>query len=152
MVDTDYMRLAIEAAWKGLKQGEAPFGACVVKEGRVVAVVHNMARRTWDITAHAEVQAIREACRKLKTLDLSGSALYTSCEPCPMCFSACCWAKIPKVVYGARIEDAERLGIRQIPIDSARMKQMSRWPVELTGDVLRAESVELLEAWPRKGS
>jgi hypothetical protein len=59
--------------------------------------------------------------------------------------------QLPRIVYGARIEDAERLGIRQIPIDSARMKQMSRWPVELTGDVLRAEGIELLKAWPRKG-
>lgn len=151
MRDDEFMRIALETAWKGIKQGEAPFGACLVKEGRILAAVHNVARRTWDSTAHAEVQAIREACRKLKALDLSGTVLYATCEPCPMCFSACCWAKIPKVIYGARIEDAERLGIRQIPIDAARMKELSRWPVELVGDVLRAEGVELLKAWPRKG-
>ncbi|MBM4132539.1 MAG: nucleoside deaminase [Nitrospira sp.] len=145
------MRIALETAWKGIKLGEAPFGACLVKEGQVVVRVHNVARRSWDITAHAEVQAIREACRMLKTLDLSGTVLYATCEPCPMCFSASIWAKLPRIVYGARIEDAERLGIRQIPIDSARMKQMSRWPVELTADVLRAEGIELLKAWPRTG-
>lgn len=88
----------------------------------------------------------------LKTLDLSGTELYATCEPCPMCFSASVWAKLPRIVYGARIEDAARLGIRQIPIDSSRMQQLSRWSGELVGDVLRAEGVELLKAWPRKGS
>lgn len=151
MRDDEFMRIALETAWNGVKQGEAPFGACLVKEGRVVVRVHNVARRSWDITAHAEVQAIREACRMLKTLDLSGTELYATCEPCPMCFSSCVWAKLPRIVYGARIEDAERLGIRQIPIDSSRMQQLSRWSGELVGDVLRAEGVELLKAWPRKG-
>jgi len=149
MTDADYMRVAIDMAWKGLKQGEMPFGACVVRNGRVVTAVHNVARRSWDITAHAEVHAIRETCRRLQSLDLSGTVLYASCEPCPMCFSACVWAKIPTVVYGSRIEDAERLGIRQIPIDSARMQQLSRGAMTLVGDVLRAESVELFKAWTR---
>ncbi len=151
MRDDEFMRIALETAWNGVKQGEAPFGACLVKDGRVVVRVHNVARRIWDITAHAEVQAIRDACRTLKTLDLSGTELYATCEPCPMCFSSCVWAKLPRIVYGARIEDAVRLGIRQIPIDSSRMQQLSRWSGELVGDVLRAEGVELLKAWPRKG-
>lgn len=149
MRDDEFMRIALETGWNGVKQGEAPFGACLVKEGRVVVAVHNVARRTWDITAHAEVQAIREACRMLKTLDLSDTVLYATCEPCPLCVSACVWARLSRIVYGARIEDAERLGIRQIPIDSARMKQLSQWPGELVGDVLRAEGIELLKAWPR---
>jgi len=95
MRDDEFMRIALETAWNGVKQGEAPFGACLVKEGRVVVRVHNVARRSWDITAHAEVQAIRDACRMLKTLDLSDTVLYATCEPCPMCFSASVWASFP---------------------------------------------------------
>ena len=145
MTHEDFMRLAIEAARQGRQKGEMPFGACIVKQGQVVATVHNVARARTDITAHAEMHAIQEACRLLKTLDLSGCTIYASCEPCPMCFSACVWAKIDRIVFASRIEDAERLGIRQIPITSAMMKQSSRAAIEILGDVLHGESVDLFK-------
>ena len=151
MSDAEYMRLAIEAAREGLKKGEMPFGSCIVQRGRVVTAVHNVARERMDITAHAEMHAIQEACRRLRTLDLSGCVIYTSCEPCPMCFSACFWANLDKIVYGSRIEDAERMGIRQLPITLSTMKQLSRSSVEIVGDLLREESVELFRAWARTG-
>jgi guanine deaminase len=147
----DFMRLAIEAARQGRRRGEMPFGACIVRQGRVVTAVHNVVRERMDITAHAEMHAIREACRILDTLDLSGCAIYASCEPCPMCFSACVWARLDRIVYGARIEDAERAGLRQIPIASATMRELSRAPIEVLGDVLRSESVELFEDVTRPG-
>lgn len=152
MTDREYMQVAIEAARRGLQLGEMPFGSCLVRQGRVVTAQHNSARRNRDITAHAEMQVIREGCRLLKTLDLSGCVLYTSCEPCPMCFSACFWAKIPRVVYGGRIEDAERAGIRQLPMTAAQMKAMSRAAVDLMADVLREEAVQLFAAWSRRAS
>lgn len=152
MTDRDFMQVAIETARRGLTLGEMPFGSCLVRQGRVVTAQHNSARRNRDITAHAEMQVIRESCRLLKTLDLSGCVLYTSCEPCPMCFSACFWAKIPRVVYASRIEDAERAGIRQLPIEAARMKEMSRAAMDLTADVLREDGVELLTAWGGRAS
>jgi guanine deaminase len=145
MSDADFMRLAIDAAKEGMKKGEMPFGACLVKARRIVTSVHNVARASMDITAHAEMHAIRDACRLLRTLDLSGSTIYASCEPCPMCFSACFWAKIDRIVFASRIEDAERLGIWQMPISSASMGQMSRASIQITGDVLREESVELFK-------
>ena len=151
MSDAEYMRRAIEAAREGLQKGEMPFGACIVQRGRVVAAVHNVARERMDITAHAEMHAIQEACRQLRTLDLSGCVIYSSCEPCPMCFSACFWAKLDKIVYGSRIEDAERVGIWQIPITSSTMKQLSRSSLEIVGDLLREESVELFKARTRTG-
>lgn len=141
----DFMLLAIEEARKGRQMGEMPFGACIVKQGRVVTAVHNVARERMDITAHAEMHAIQEACRALKTLDLSNCTIYASCEPCPMCFSACFWAQVDRIVFASRIEDAERLGIRQLPITSAAMKQLSRASIDVVGDVLRAESVELFK-------
>lgn len=149
MNDADYMQLAIEAARQGLTKGEMPFGACIVKGGRMVTAVHNVARARMDITAHAEMHAIQEACRLLKTLDLSGCAIYASCEPCPMCFSGCFWAKLDRIIYGSRIEDAARLGIWQMPITSATMKHLSRMSVEVIGDVLREECVELFKGWAR---
>jgi tRNA(Arg) A34 adenosine deaminase TadA len=135
--------MAIDVAKEGMKKGEMPFGACLVKGRRVVTSVHNVARASTDITAHAEMHAIREACRRLRTLDLTGSTIYASCEPCPMCFSACFWAKIDRIVFGSRIEDVERLGIWQMPISSASMGQLSRASMQITGDVLREESLEL---------
>jgi tRNA(Arg) A34 adenosine deaminase TadA len=149
VTDEDFMRLAIEAARRGIKKGEVPFGACLVKSRRVVVAVHNVSREGMDITAHAEMQAIREACRRLGTLDLSGCIMYATGEPCPMCFSACLWAKVPRIVYGSRIEDMEQAGIWQIPIDTSRMKQLSRGSMEIIGDVLREENLELFKTWMR---
>ena len=147
MTDADFMRLAIQAAWQGLGKGEMPFGACIVRKEQVLSVSHNSAKANIDTTAHAEVQAIREASRQLKMLELAGCVIYSTCEPCPMCFTACLWAKLGRIVYACRIEDAEKAGIRQIPISSSRMKQLGQSGVQLVGDVLRDESLKLFEAW-----
>lgn len=149
MTDEEFMQLAIQAAWQGMEKGEMPFGACLVRKGQVVSVAHNSAKANLDTTAHAEVQAIREASRRLKTLELPGSVIYSTCEPCPMCFTACVWSKVGRIVYACRIEDAEKVGIRQVPIASARMNQLGQGGVELVGDVLREESLKLFEAWRR---
>ena len=149
MTDADFMRLAIQAAWQGLGKGEMPFGACIVRKEQVLSVSHNSAKANIDTTAHAEVQAIREASRQLRMLELAGCVIYSTCEPCPMCFTACLWAKIGRIVYACRIEDAEKAGIRQIPISSSRMKQLGQSDVQLVGDVLREDSLKLFEAWSR---
>ena len=149
MTDADFMRLAIQAAWQGLGKGEMPFGACIVRKEQVLSVSHNSAKANIDTTAHAEVQAIREASRQLRMLELAGCIIYSTCEPCPMCFTACLWAKIGWIVYACRIEDAEKAGIRQIPISSSRMKQLGQSDVQLVGDVLREDSLKLFEAWSR---
>ena len=149
MTDADFMRLAVQAAWQGLGKGEMPFGACIVRKEQVLSVLHNSAKANIDTTAHAEVQAIREASRQLRTLELAGCVIYSTCEPCPMCFTACLWAKIGRIVYACRIEDAEKAGIRQIPISSSRMKQLGQSDVQLVGDLLREDSLKLFEAWSR---
>jgi tRNA(Arg) A34 adenosine deaminase TadA len=149
MTDLDFMRLAIQAAWQGLEKGEMPFGACIVGQERIIAVAHNSAKAEMDTTAHAEVQAIREASRRLQRLELTGATIYSTCEPCPMCFTACVWAKLERIVYACRIEDAERAGIRQVPISAARMNQLGQSGVVLVGDVLREDSRKLFDAWRR---
>ena len=109
-----YMKIAKENAEKGIKNKEGgPFGAVILdKDGNIIANGNNKVLKTNDPTAHAEVVAIREACRKLNTYDLSDCTLYTSCEPCPMCLSAIIWAKIKNVYYGCTKEDAGNIGFR----------------------------------------
>ena len=87
-VDERFMRLAIARAHEGVASGQSPFGACVVKDGAVVSCEHNVVWRTTDITAHAEIHAIRVACARLQSIELPGCVIYSTCEPCPMCFSA----------------------------------------------------------------
>ena len=106
MEHKDFMRRAIALAVENVAKGGGPFGAVIVKEGVVVATGVNRVTANNDPTAHAEVNAIREACTKLGTFDLSGCVLYTSCEPCPMCLGAIYWAHLDKIYYGANQHDA----------------------------------------------
>lgn len=109
-----YMKIAKENADKGIKENEGgPFGAVIVdKQGNIIANGNNKVLSEKDPTAHAEITAIREACKKLNTYDLSDYILYTSCEPCPMCLSAIIWANIKEVYYGCTKEDAADIGFR----------------------------------------
>lgn len=109
-----YMKLAKEQAEYGLAHNEGgPFGAVITdSEGNIISVANNQVLKNNDPTAHAEIQAIREACRKLRTYDLSNCILYTSCEPCPMCLSAIIWANISKIYYGCDKKDAANIGFR----------------------------------------
>lgn len=109
-----YMEIAKENADKGITKKEGgPFGAVIVdKKGNIIANGNNKVLKNNDPTAHAEVVAIREACKKLNTYDLSDYILYTSCEPCPMCLSAIIWANIKEVYYGCTKEDAGDIGFR----------------------------------------
>ena len=109
-----YMKIAKENADNGIKNKEGgPFGAVITdKEGNIIANGNNRVLKNNDPTAHAEVVAIREACKKLNTYDLSNCILYTSCEPCPMCLSAIIWANISTVYYGCEPIDADSIGFR----------------------------------------
>lgn len=148
--DERFMRAAVQAAREGIRGGQAPFGACLAREGEVLARAHNVVWRTTDITAHAEVHAIRRACRELGTVDLSGTVMYATCEPCPMCFSACHWARTDRIVYGARIDDARAAGFSELAIGNREMKERGASPVTVTGGVLREECLELFERWRRR--
>jgi len=142
-----YMRRAIAKARAGIAGGQTPFGACVVRDGAVISAAHNTVWRDCDITSHAEVAAIRKACRKLGTVDLSGCTVYTTCEPCPMCFSACHWARVSAVVYGADIADAQAAGFNELTIPALTMKLIGGSGVAVTGGVLRNENRELFREW-----
>ena len=109
-----YMEIAKEEAFNACRSNDGgPFGAVITnKEGNIISTGHNMVLKNNDPTAHAEVTAIRNACKSLNTYDLSNYILYTSCEPCPMCLSAIIWANIKEVYYACTKEDASSIGFR----------------------------------------
>ncbi len=108
-----YMKIAKELSEKNLETNAGgPFGACIVKDGKIIGKGYNHVIKNNDPTAHAEITAIRNACKHLNTYDLSGCELYTSCYPCPMCLSAIIWANIKCVYYGNTKEDAAQIGFR----------------------------------------
>ncbi len=106
-----FMQKAIALSQENVHSGKGgPFGAIIVKEGKIIAQGQNQVTSTNDPTAHAEIVAIREACRILETFQLSGCELYTSCEPCPMCLGAIYWARLDKVYYANTKVDAAQIG------------------------------------------
>ena len=109
----EYMKVAKELSDDNLLTNVGgPFGACIVKDGKIIGKGSNHVLSNNDPTAHAEVMAIRDACKNINTYDLSGCEVYTSCYPCPMCLSAIIWSNIKKVYYGNTKEDAAEIGFR----------------------------------------
>ena len=110
-LNRQFMKQAIALAQENVRSGKGgPFGAIIVKEGKIIAQGQNQVTSTNDPTAHAEVEAIRKACRVLETFQLQGCELYTSCEPCPMCLGAIYWARLDKVYYANTKKDAAKIG------------------------------------------
>jgi len=106
-----YMKEAVTAALKGMQNNEGgPFGCVIVKDGKIIGKGNNKVTSTNDPTAHAEVTAIRDACKNLGSFQLEGCTIYTSCEPCPMCLGAIYWARPEKVYYGSTKTDAAHIG------------------------------------------
>lgn len=110
MTKEELMRKAIELSEESVATGGGPFGAVIARDGEIIATGVNRVTASHDPTAHAEVSAIRSACAKLNTFDLSGCEIYTSCEPCPMCLGAIYWAHLDKVYYGNDKTDAKEIG------------------------------------------
>lgn len=110
-MNKEFLQLAIDTALDNIKSNNGgPFGAVIVKDGMLIAKSPNTVTTSNDPTAHAEINAIRLACKELKTFDLSGCEIYSSCEPCPMCLSAIYWARISKVYYAADRFNAQKAG------------------------------------------
>ena len=106
----EFMQRAIDLASENIRRGGGPFAAVIVKDGKIVAETGNTVTKTLDPTAHAEVNAIREACRRLQTFELRGCEIYSSCEPCPMCMAAIYWARLDKLYFAATRTDAAKAG------------------------------------------
>jgi tRNA(Arg) A34 adenosine deaminase TadA len=111
MANLAFMRRAIALSEEALHSGQGgPFGALIVKDDRIIAEAHNRVTSANDPTAHAEIEAIREACRVLHDFHLHGCEIYTSCEPCPMCLSAIYWAHVERIYYANTRQDAAQIG------------------------------------------
>lgn len=143
-----FMAMAVETTKQGIAKGQTPFGAVIVdQDGNIVANSHNKVWMTTDITAHGEIVAIREACKNMDSIDLSGCTIYTTTEPCPMCFSAIHWAKIDRIIYGATIEDAAEAGFHELHIHNDVMKEIGGSEVVIAEQVMQKECKELFKIW-----
>ncbi len=144
-----FMRRAIELAREGMNQGAGgPFGAVIVKNGEIVGEGWNRVIATNDPTAHGEITAIRDACAKLGTFSLEGCEIHTTGQPCPMCLGAIQWARIGRIHYGFRIEDAAAIGFD----DTEFFRQMLLPPAERripSAELCRAEALELAAEYHR---
>lgn len=144
-----FMLKAINLAIENVANGGGPFGAVIVKDGEIVAEGVNRVTANNDPTAHAEVSAIREACRRLATFDLTGCTIYTSCEPCPMCLGAIYWAHISHVFCGCNQIDADKIGFSDAfiyrELEKPNEKRTLRQQFLLHDEALRA-----FRAWENK--
>jgi len=141
-----FMRKAIALSIQNIQKGGGPFGAVIVKDGKVIATGVNRVTRNTDPTAHAEVTAIRKASKKLGTFDLAGCDIYTSCEPCPMCLGAVYWAHIDRMYYGNTKADAKNIGFDDSFIyDEIELKPEKRRLI--TTQLLSEEAIEAFKAW-----
>lgn len=143
------MRMAIEMSLKSIDNGGGPFGAVIVKNGEVVAAASNSVTSDNDPTAHAEVNAIRLACKKLGTFDLSGCEIYASCEPCPMCLAAIYWARIDRLYYANTKVDADKIGFSDNFIYEEFEKPEEKRRIKTT-TMLRNEAIKAFEKWEEK--
>ena len=149
MEKEDFMRQAIALSEENVRQGGGPFGAVIVKDGEVVATGTNRVTASHDPTAHAEVSAIRAACQRLGTFDLSGCDIYTSCEPCPMCLGAIYWAHLDRMYYANTKHDAADIGFD----DSFIYEEIALTPDNrrlVSRELLRDEALQAFRDWTAK--
>ena len=146
----EFMREAIRLSRVKMQAGQGgPFGAVVVRRGRIIARGWNRVTSANDPTAHAEVMAIRAACRKLKTFQLADCELYTSCEPCPMCLAAIYWARLKKVFYANSRRDAAKIGFDDELIYREVARPVSRRLISMK-QLLRGDAGEVFAEWKAK--
>lgn len=142
-----FMQRAIALAVDNVQSGAGgPFGAVVVKDGRIVAEGVNRVTQSNDPSAHAEIVAIREACRALNTFQLTGCEIYTSCEPCPMCLGAIYWARPDRVFFGATAEDAAAAGFDDSFIYQELRREPSHRKIPMT-PIMREDALAAFRAW-----
>ncbi len=150
MSQNSFMVEAIELSRKNVQEGTGgPFAAIVVRDGEVIARGTNSVTSTNDPTAHAELVAIREACKKLKTFRLVGCELYATCEPCPMCLGAIYWARLDKVYFAGSRDDAARIGFDDLWIYQELSLPLPKRKVRMT-QMMRDEALVAFRDWVEK--
>jgi tRNA(Arg) A34 adenosine deaminase TadA len=140
MSDKKFMRIAIEVA----RRTDFPYGAIIVKNGKIIAKAGTVSKWGIDPTAHAEITAIRKACRKLNSRKLKGATIYTTCEPCPMCFAAAWLSKVNRIVYGMSLQDSSRLMGKELEVNCKYLNKKGGNIIKIS-KVLRNECVKLFD-------
>ena len=143
------MKRAIELSIESVNKGGGPFGCVIVKDKKIVSEGSNKVTSTNDPTAHGEVVAIREACKKINNFSLSGFELYSSCEPCPMCLSAIYWARIDKVYFANTRQDAQKIDFDDSLIYSEFQKNIDKRKIPMA-QMMRSEALKAFELWDKK--
>ena len=147
MTENDFMQAAIGAATKGMNNNEGgPFGAAVVQNGKIIALGNNRVTTWNDPTAHAEVVAIREACKQLGDFQLTDCELYTSCEPCPMCLGAIYWARLSKVYFACNRTDAAKAGFDDDYIYQEINQDLASRAIPFK-EILRNDAIKVFDQW-----
>ena len=149
MKNIDFMKRAIELSIQNIKNNGGPFGCIIVKENKIIAEGVNRVTLNNDPTAHAEIIAIRNACKKLNTFNLAECELYTSCEPCPMCLSAIYWSHIDKIYYGNSRLDASKIGFDDDFIYNELNKELSSRKIIMT-QINQNEAIKAFLDWEKK--
>lgn len=144
--DYKYIKMAIELA----KKGTYPYGAVIVKDNEIIAEVSSGNGDLYDPTNHAETLAVRTACKKLKTYDLSGATIYSSCEPCFMCFGSIWWANISNIVYGTTIKESNCILDTDINIGVEELNSKTGNKISIKGGILKEEAIEVMHNWSNK--
>ena len=145
----EFMKRAIELSIKSVNNGGGPFGSVIVKGDKIIAEGSNKVTSNNDPTAHGEIVAIREACKKLNNFSLNGSELYSTCEPCPMCLSAIYWARIDKIYYANTREDARKIDFDDSLIYTELKKNIDKRKIPMI-QILRNEAFKAFELWDKK--
>ncbi len=145
----EFMKRAIELSVQNIDKGGGPFGCVIVKDNKIIAEGSNKVTLNKDPTAHGEIVAIREACRKLNNFNLKGCELYSTCEPCPMCLSAIYWARIDKIYYGNTREDAKKIDFDDSLIYSEFSKNVDERKIPMI-QIMRNEALKAFELWDKK--
>jgi len=146
---SEFMKRAIQLSIDSVKNGGGPFGAVIVKNDKIIGEGSNKVTSTNDPTAHGEIVAIREACKKINNFNLSGFEIYSTTEPCPLCLSAIYWARINKIYYANSREDARKIDFDDSLIYSELKKNINERKIPMT-QMMRDEALKAFELWDKK--
>jgi guanine deaminase len=142
------MEAALAEAYRGIRRGDGgPFGAVIVRRGAILVKAHNEVLKTNDPTRHAEMCAITRAARKLGTPHFRGAEIYSTTEPCVMCFAAINWAQMPRIIFGTTIRDVKRLGFNELVVSNQRLNTLGGGNIELVPGFMRDACQALLDDW-----
>ena len=145
----EFMKRAIELSIESVNKGGGPFGCVIVKDEKILSEGSNKVTSSKDPTAHGEIVAIREACKKLNNFSLKGCELYSTCEPCPMCLSAIYWSRIDKIYYANTRKDAQKIDFDDSLIYSEFQKEIDKRKIPMI-QMMRNEALKAFELWDKK--